>query len=63
MVYKLNKDDEIYTPLWVKVLGGMIAAGIGAAIGLVLAYNMIVWYISSCEYNADCAVYQLMQKL
>lgn len=63
MVYKHNQAAEEYTPLWVKLTGGIIAAGAGAAIGVVLSYNMIVWYIQDCEYKESCVVYQLMQKL
>lgn len=63
MVYKHNTKAEEYTPIWVKLVGGFIAAGIGGIIGLILSWHMLVWYIDSCEYNNDCIAYQLMQKL
>lgn len=52
------KNDE-YTPLWVKLIGGLIAAGIGGVLGLVIAYHCIIWYIQDCEPNPACVVHHI----
>lgn len=55
-MYKLKSNDD-YTPLWVKLIGGFIAASIGGIIGLCLAYHAIIWYINDCEPNPQCVGY------
>jgi hypothetical protein len=63
MTYKHNQQPDEHTPLWVKLVGGFIAATIGGIIGLWLSCTGIVWYLHSCEYNDDCIVYNIVQKL
>lgn len=63
MTFKHNQPADEHTPLWVKLVGGFIAAGIGATIGLILSCHMIVWYLHDCEYNQSCVIYQLIEKL
>ena len=53
------KNDE-YAPLWVKLVGGFIAASVGCIIGGVLACYMIVWYIHDCEPNPACVVNRIL---
>jgi len=43
-----NKDDKTeYTPLWVKLIGGLVCVMIGAVIGAIIGLQLITWYVTS----------------